>query len=124
MATTAEGVLYYKGEPFDPDDLNYEEVIEVRRIIRMEMWDESTHGPFDWRLVDEFFIYPATITVFKQREDPTYSIDQAVKAKLTELTDEPPPTKPAPRQRSNGSAPKGKSTAAGAKTPVVSGSQT
>ena len=114
MATTAEGVLYYEGQIIDPDDFDYEETIEIRRLVRVEIWDEATHGRFDWRFVDEFMLYPAMLTVFKQREDSSFTLDQALKLKLTELTDEPPPTKPKPR--SNGAS-------AGKKTPAVTGSQ-
>ena len=123
MATKAEGVLHYQGKTYDPDDLDYEEVFPVRRIIRREMWDEAVDGPFDWMLIDEFYIYPATLTVFMQREDPDYTVDQALKLKLTELTDEAPPTKPAPKPRSNGaSRSKPKAESDGKQTPVATGS--
>lgn len=124
MAATAEGLLYYDGQTIDPDDFDYEETIEIRRLVRVEIWDEATHGPFDWRVVDEFMLYPAMLTVFKQRDDPEYTLDQALKLKLSELRDTAPPTEPAPKPRSNGtSRSKPKAGSAGNKTPAATGSQ-
>ena len=48
MADTTE-VLHVDGKTFDTDDLTYGERREIKRIVRLELWDEEVDGEWtDW----------------------------------------------------------------------------
>lgn len=83
------------GQTFDTEDLTYGEQRAIRRLIRNEIWDEAQDGPFDWDEVGEFEILPATITVLMRREDPDFTVEQAMARNAMDIVgsaDEVPPT--------------------------------
>lgn len=109
--------LYADGQTFDPEDLTYEEMRGARRMIRLEIWDPVKDGAFAWAEVSEFEMYPAMLCVFKRRDDPDYTLEQALKLKIGELTDEAPPTQPAAKRSSSSSRRKVSATAGSPSSP-------
>ena len=86
-------LLHVDGQTFDPEDLSYGEKREVRRIIRVELWDDAM-GEFDWEEVGENDVLPATIAVFMRRTDPDYTLEAALDLKPRDVYAEAevPPT--------------------------------
>ena len=93
MADDDVQLLHVNGETFDPDDLTYGEMREVRTIVR-SIWD-TDEGDFDWEEVSANDVMLATVVVFVRRSQPEYSIDEAMNLKPRDVykEDEPPPTK-------------------------------
>lgn len=87
-------LLHVDGLEFDPEDLTYGEKREVRRLIRTEAWDEAVDGEFDWDLVGENEVLPATIAVFMRRHNPEYTVADAMALKPRDVyaEGEAPPT--------------------------------
>lgn len=83
------------GQTFDTEDLTYGEQRAIRRLIRNEIWKEDQDGPFDWDEVGEFEILPATITILMRRDNPNFTVEQAMARNAMDLignADEVPPT--------------------------------
>jgi hypothetical protein len=99
MADKDEELLHVNGQTFDMDDLTYGERREIRRLIRNELWDESVDGEFDWDEVTPDDIVAVTVLVMMRREDPQFTLEQALACKPNEVT--PPPTKSTPKRSSS-----------------------
>lgn len=87
--------LTINGQEFDTEDLTYGEQRAIRRLIRNEVWNEDLDGPFDWDEVGEFEILPATICVLMRRENPQFTIEEAMGHNALAVmgsADEVPPT--------------------------------
>ncbi len=101
MAAGEGEVLHVEGQTFNTDDLTYGEQREIKRICRLEIWNEEIDGPFEnLNTVD---IMPAVITVFMRRDNPEYGLEQALKLKPEDVFPEDegaPPTKPAAKRSS------------------------
>lgn len=82
---------------FDPEDLTFKEKREVRRMVRTEMWDPDL-GEFDWAEVPDEEVIAATVAVWMRRENPAYTLDEALELKPSDVMradDDLPPTLPA-----------------------------
>lgn len=99
MAEAADTLLI-DGHEFNTDDLTYEEMREVKRVIRNELWDEDLDGPFAWDRTSEFEWVPATILIVKRREDPDFTLTQALGYKPAVVLPEAPDPPTPPDQRS------------------------
>jgi hypothetical protein len=75
-----EEVLIVDGVEIDMDDFSFKEQREVRRLLHEHValeWDRDK--PWDEQLFHD--IFPAVIAVYKQRDDPAYTVDQALELK-------------------------------------------
>jgi hypothetical protein len=98
---------------FDPEDLTFGEKREVRRIVRAELWDADVMGEFDWAEVPDEEVVAATIAVWMRRENPQYTLDEALALKPKDVIGEDvPPTESRSSSR-NASGRKKTSAAAG-----------
>ena len=105
-------VLHVDGRTFDTDDLTYGERREIRRLIKNELWDEDLDGPFEWGEVTADDIMAVTILVLMRRENPAYTLAEALACKPERVLSGPP-TEPSP---SRSSARKKTSAAAGSQS--------
>ena len=100
--------LHVGDQSFDPEDLTFKEKKAVRRIARTELWEADIQGEFDWAEVPDEDVIAATVAVFMRREDPAYTLDQALELKPSDVMredDDLPPTSAAPAaKRSSGRA--------------------
>jgi len=87
-------LLHVDEHVFDTDDLTYEEHREIKRIARLEIWDEDIDGPFEDLSTND--LIPAIITVFMRRVEPGFTLEQARAYKPTEVFPEVPPTRASP----------------------------
>jgi hypothetical protein len=76
---------YIDGEPVTADDLTFKEQRTMRDIIRNLAPDNDPEQASDADIL------PALITVWKQRTDPKYRLDDALAMKQSDLRR--PPTK-------------------------------
>ena len=108
-------VLRVDGRVFDPEDLTFGEKRAIRHRIQHELWDDAD-GEFDWELVGENEVMPATVVQFMLRDDSSYTLEQALALKPRDVYgEEDPPTeavasKPSSRRAS---APKKKPASSG-----------
>jgi hypothetical protein len=92
-------LLHIDGKTFDTDDLTYGERREIRRLIRNELWDEDADGVFDWDEVTPDDVVAVTILVLMRRDDPGYTLAQALACKPEQVM-KAPPTKASPKRSS------------------------
>lgn len=127
----AEHLLYVNGQALDPTDLSFGEDREMRRILRTELREDgmvprcTQCGSHDFIEVFDLDAVPdqdraiAAIVVLMRRTDPSYSVEDALALRDSDLVDdadddEVPPT---PALASS------KPARARTKTPASSGSQ-
>lgn len=105
----APEVMHVNGQAFSSDDLTYGEEREVKRIIRLDLWDEDVDGEFPgWAQVPDSYYHVAAILVFMRRDKPDATLDDALACKRSQVfKDEDPPTKPARKSRATASATSG-----------------
>lgn len=95
------GLLHVDGKVLDTDDLTYAERIEMRRLMRTELWPVVGGGEgFDWDEVTSDHIMVVTIYVLMRRHDAEYTIQQALACK-PERVFTAPPTKASPKRSSS-----------------------
>lgn len=81
--------VYINGEgPYEWEDLSFREQREVRKLTKSILDDPDDVGIMD--------VLPAFVTVIVKRDDPEFSIEQALDLKEGDLE---PPEKPTPRAR-------------------------
>ena len=94
-------LLYIDGKTLDTDDLTYAERIAIRRAVEKEVWPEVGDGDeFDWEEVTSDHIMPATIAVMMRRDNPDYTVKQALECKPERVLTAPP-TKASPKRSSS-----------------------
>lgn len=81
--------LWIDGELVTYDDLSYGERHEIRRTIMQFHEDEEGFEPADASPDD---IIPATVFVVKRRNDPEFSLEQALQVKPSDLEHKSRPT--------------------------------
>jgi hypothetical protein len=91
MPESDESALYIDGEQVTMGDLTFREQRTMRDIIRNLAPDNDPDN------AAEADIIPALITVWKQRTDPKFSLDDALDFKPGDL-DAPPTRKPAAKK--------------------------
>lgn len=110
MATKSqEGNLLICGQVYDPEDMTFREERHVRDTIK-ELTGEDHIIEDDLHLGD---LFVATAYVLRRRDDPEFTIDQALDLKRSEIV-VGADTKKAPPTRRGSSV---------NKTPAISGSQ-
>lgn len=93
MADEDPELLHVDGKTFDTDDLTYGERRDIRRLIKNELWDEDTDGPFDWEEVTADDIMAVTILVLMRRENPQFTLEDALACKPARVLAPPTPPK-------------------------------
>lgn len=91
----ADVILRIDGQEFDTATLTYKERRDMKRIIKLELWDEEVDGEwvdFNEPSIDDYIT--AAALVFIRRGDPNASIDQALACNPKDMIVEDPPTKP------------------------------
>lgn len=70
------------GEVLDSDALSFREQREVRALVRNELIGDPDADLDDMALVD---FLPALIYVYKKRDDPSYTLDQALDLRMSDV---------------------------------------
>lgn len=108
MTTDQEGDLRINGKVYDSEDMTFREEREVRQIVREHLLPKDMTED-DLTIGD---ILPAVVYVLHRRDNPDFTLDEALDLKprdvAVEEAEEPRPT------RRGSSAPKKTSAAAGA----------
>jgi hypothetical protein len=93
MAEDTE-LLHIAGHTFDLDDLTYGERREIKRVAKVEIYDELVDGKFEDMNEDD--LMPAIILVCMLRHDPSYTLEMAQQVKPNDLraVNGGPPTPP------------------------------
>lgn len=97
MADEDAELLHIDGRTFDIDDLTYAERKQIKRIVKIDLWDEEVDG--DWtgfEAVSPDDFVAATVLVFMRRDDPDATVEQALACKPAEVDPPPRPTEPEP----------------------------
>lgn len=85
MAETEQDIVV-DGEPVELDDLSFKEQRELRDVIR----GLTGNADVDLDDVDVMDFLPAVVFVFKKRDDPSYTLDQALELKSKDVLKDKP----------------------------------
>jgi hypothetical protein len=109
MADSSEGNLRINGREYDPSDMTFREQRAMRAIIRDELYPEDPDVDMDELTLAD--LLPAMVVVLVRRDDPDYTLDQALDLKHKDVyvvaEDEPattPPTSAGSRKKSTRAA--------------------
>jgi hypothetical protein len=86
-----DGMIYIEGQAYSPDDLTFREQREMRQIYR-DLMDDPAADLADASNMD---FLPVLAFMIRRRDNPEYTLEQALDLKITELV--VPPTKQAKR---------------------------
>jgi hypothetical protein len=86
-----QGWIYIDGKHYSPEDLTFREQREMRKVYR-EIMEDPAADIDDAAFMD---LLPAMTVVLKRRDDPEYTVEQALDIKAKDLLppEEAPPTK-------------------------------
>lgn len=106
-----EGDLRINGVVYDPSDMTFREQREMRRIVREELMPDEDDIDFEGLTLSD--LIPAMAVVLVRRDNPQYTLDEALDLKLKEVyvTEDDAAVKAPPTRR--GSAKKSTSATSG-----------
>lgn len=90
-----DGWIYIEGEGYSPDDLTFREQREMRKVFR-----EFVENPeADLSEADMMDLLPVLAYMIRRRDNPGYTLDQALDTPAVDLVTPPdPPTRPAAKR--------------------------
>lgn len=78
-----EGDLRINGKVYDPSDMTFREQREMRRIIREDLLPDEDDIDFEAMTLPD--LIPAMVVVLVRRENPDYTLDEALDLKLKDV---------------------------------------
>ena len=84
-------VIHIEGKGYSPDDLTFREQREMRKLYR-DLIEDSQADIAEAANMD---FVPILVYLVRRRDEPEYTLEQALDLRITDLLAPVPPTKPA-----------------------------
>lgn len=78
-----EGDLRINGKVYDPSDMTFREQREMRRIVKEELMPDEVEIDFEALTLSD--LIPAMAVVLVRRDNPEYTLDEALDLKLKDV---------------------------------------